>query len=170
MSAAAAEPSGAAAAHGMQSVLFFVHAVALTMMLSDIAIFWGLLQKGVLGQLVQSNAVFNLDDLLLFFLVFMALCVAASGGYMACVRYRLGGVFGVAARLNCLLAAIMALVVVHFEVVSVALQAQYIGFALLWALSLYSLRHGFGPEDDRSFSALLQAARRYTLGLFVRKT
>lgn len=158
-----------AATHGMQSLLFFVHAAALGMLVSDMVTFFILLRTGQLEPALKPEGAAGLDDLVLFFAVLMALCLAASGGYMACVRYRLGGLFGVAARLNCLLAALMALVVAYSGVVGVGFQLQYTAFALLWALSLFSLRHGFGPETDRSFAGMFRSAIGYAFGLFVSK-
>ena len=159
-----------ATTHGMQSLLFFVHAAALGILISDMVTFFTLLRTGQLEAALKPEGASGLDDLVLFFAVLMALCLAASGGYMACVRYRLGGLFGVAARLNCLLAALMALVVAYSGVVGTEFQVQYTAFALLWALSLFSLRHGFGPETDRSFTGLFRSAGEYTLGLFVRRS
>lgn len=164
------ENASSAATHGMQSLLFFVHVAALGMLASDMVTFFTLLHSGRLEAALNAEGAAGLDDLVLFFAVLMALCVAASSGYMACVRYRLGGLFGVAARLNCLLAGLMALVVAYSGVVGVGFQAQYTAFALLWALSLFSLRHGFGPETDRSFAALFRAAGGYAFGLFVKKS
>lgn len=158
-----------ATTHGMQSLLFFMHAAALGTLVSDMVTFFTLLHSGLLEAALKPEGTAGLDDFVWFFAVLMALCLAASGGYMACVRYRLGGLFGVTARLNCLLAALMALVVAYSGVVGVGFQLQYTALALLWALSLFSLRHGFGAETDRSFAGMFRSARGYAFGLFVRK-
>ncbi len=154
--------------HGMQSLLFFMNTAALVLVAADLFTFLSLLQGGGLDRVLSGNAARDpalLEDTLFFFSVLMALCFAACGGYMACVRYMLRGAFGVAARLNCLLAAIMALFVAYSDVVGLAFQAQYTALALLWALNLLSLRHGFALEADRSLAGLFHSAVEYVRGL-----